>query len=53
MGASSQGGPCLKIVIANAYIAQNPYEIDITIIPILQLRKPRCKQVKQITNITQ
>lgn len=53
MSATSQVRPCLKMIIANMYIAQKPYEIDTIIIPILQLRKQRYKQVKHITNVTQ
>lgn len=53
MGATSQVRPYLKIIIAITYIAEKHFEIDTIIVPPLQLRKLRCKQVKQIANVTQ
>lgn len=49
MGATSQVSPYL----ANMYVAQKSFEIDTIIVSILQLRKLRYKQVKQITSVTQ
>lgn len=35
------------------YISQKLFEIDTVIAPILQMRKLRCKQIKQIANVIQ